>query len=172
MLARALASLVPLAVVFSMLYFAGYTPDLGLGSDHPEMTQEVEDGLRDEVKAKRPKVPQGPQIQKPSWLVLGGEAVAESRAAARATTAKKATSCASKQAMPNLVGMDAEEAQELMDRRGALAFYKTDVTGRRRALLWDRNWLVVRQSPDVCTQIDKDTTVDVWTKKKTDTWVG
>lgn len=50
-------------------------------------------------------------------------------------------------AMPDVVCVDLQDAQDRIQRAGVLFSRSRDATGRGRAQLWDRSWVVVAQQP-------------------------
>lgn len=70
--------------------------------------------------------------------------------------------------MPDLRGMDVQLAQDTMQAMDVWAFLKHDATEKNRVMLWDRNWIVVRQDPRPCMFVDGRTTVSVWGRKRGD----
>jgi len=57
--------------------------------------------------------------------------------------------------MPNVVCMGLQEAQNEIQDRGVFYSRSEDATGKGRMQLWDRNWIVTRQSPRAGTPIDE-----------------
>lgn len=69
-------------------------------------------------------------------------------------------------AMPNVVGMNHQAAQDLLQSKGIYGLAEEDATGQGRLLVWDRNWEVVRQSIKPGTKIDPATaTITLYSKK-------
>ncbi|MBU8820526.1 hypothetical protein [Mycolicibacterium goodii] len=65
--------------------------------------------------------------------------------------------------MPNLIGMDLQGAQDAIQSvtRGAVWFSSsTDLTGRGRAQLSDRNWQVCTSTPPPGARFTVDTDID------------
>lgn len=68
--------------------------------------------------------------------------------------------------VPNVVGRNHQEAQDYLQSLGFYGLAEEDATGQGRALLWDRNWVVVRQSPKAGTLADPETaTITLYSKK-------
>lgn len=67
--------------------------------------------------------------------------------------------------VPDVVGKDHQLAQDTMQAAGLYNLAEEDATGQGRALLWDRNWVVVSQSPPAGTLVAEDTTVILRSKK-------
>lgn len=62
----------------------------------------------------------------------------------------EATETATTQAgalMPNVVCMDLQDAQDEIQHHGVFLSRSVDATGEGRRQVWDRNWVVVEQSP-------------------------
>ena len=57
--------------------------------------------------------------------------------------------------MPNVICMGLQEAQDEIQDRGVFYSRSEDATGQGRMQLWDRNWIVIRQSPRAGTPIDE-----------------
>lgn len=67
--------------------------------------------------------------------------------------------------VPKVVGMNHQEAQDLLQAAGFYMLAERDATGQDRMLVWDRNWVVVRQSPEAGTRIALDATITLYSKK-------
>ncbi|WP_244406498.1 hypothetical protein [Patulibacter medicamentivorans] len=67
--------------------------------------------------------------------------------------------------VPNVVGKDHQLGQDTMQAAGLYNLSEEDATGKGRALLWDRNWVDVRQSPSAGRCVSPDTTVILYAKK-------
>jgi cytochrome bd-type quinol oxidase subunit 1 len=67
--------------------------------------------------------------------------------------------------VPDVVGRDHQYAQDTMQAAGLYNLAEEDATGQGRALLWDRNWVVVAQSPAAGSRVDEDTTIILRSKK-------
>ena len=68
--------------------------------------------------------------------------------------------------VPNVVGRNHQEAQDYLQSLGFYGLAEEDSTGQGRALLFDRNWQVVRQSPKAGTMADPETaTITLYSKK-------
>ncbi|TCN49852.1 hypothetical protein EV641_114135 [Rhodococcus sp. SMB37] len=63
------------------------------------------------------------------------------------TPSSKAASAQSAAIMPNVVCMDLQAAQDTIQAAGVFYSRSVDATGEGRAQVWDRNWVVVEQSP-------------------------
>lgn len=60
--------------------------------------------------------------------------------------------------VPDVVGEDHQFAQDAMQAAGLYNLAEVDATGQGRLLLWDRNWVVVAQSPTPGS-VSEDTTI-------------
>ncbi|WP_141578716.1 hypothetical protein [Actinomadura sp. WMMA1423] len=67
--------------------------------------------------------------------------------------------------VPNVVGHNHQTAQNEMQAAGFFMLAEEDATGQGRMLLWDRNWVVVRQSPRAGTKASPESTVTLYSKK-------
>jgi hypothetical protein len=85
-------------------------------------------------------------------------------AAAVATTSAPAI----QKAVPNVVGMNHQTAQDTLQAAGFYNLAEEDATGQGRLLILDRNWHVVSQSPAAGTVIGTDAQVMLRSKKYTD----
>ena len=61
--------------------------------------------------------------------------------------------------VPDVVGEDHQFAQDAMQAAGLYNLAEVDATGQGRLLLWDRNWVVVAQSPTPGSVVSEDTTI-------------
>ena len=67
--------------------------------------------------------------------------------------------------VPNVVGEDHQYAQDTMQAAGLYNLAEEDATGQGRLLLWDRNWVVVSQSPAAGTRVADDATIILRSKQ-------
>ncbi|WP_245788121.1 PASTA domain-containing protein [Amycolatopsis marina] len=67
--------------------------------------------------------------------------------------------------LPDVVGMNHQRAQDTMQAAGFYALREVDASGQGRALVWDRNWVVVSQSPEGGADVPVDTVVTLNSKK-------
>ncbi|MFD0684389.1 PASTA domain-containing protein [Actinomadura fibrosa] len=79
-------------------------------------------------------------------------------ATAKAPAAKKIK-------VPNVVGHNHQAAQNEMQAVGLYMLAEKDATGQGRLLLWDRNWVVVKQSPEAGRRVTEQTTITLYSKK-------
>lgn len=70
--------------------------------------------------------------------------------------------------VPNVVGKNHQEAQDALQAAGFYQLGEEDATGQRRALIVDRNWVVVEQIPQGGTVLDPKEKVTLRSKKYTD----
>jgi hypothetical protein len=106
-------------------------------------------------EAPAPAAPQGAQRE-----------AEPDRAPARAEEPAVSDSVAgSSVTVPDVVGEDHQLAQDTLQAAGLYLLDEQDCTGQDRALLWDRNWVVVRQSPVAGSNVSADTTITLCSKK-------
>ncbi|GAA2145733.1 PASTA domain-containing protein [Actinomadura napierensis] len=67
--------------------------------------------------------------------------------------------------VPNVVGHNHQKAQNEMQAHGLYMLAEKDATGQGRMLLWDRNWVVVRQTPHAGTLVKSTATITLYSKK-------
>lgn len=67
--------------------------------------------------------------------------------------------------VPNVVGKNHQLAQDTLQEAGLFVLTEEDATGQGRALLFDRNWVVVRQSPKAGSKVSEDRTIKLFSKK-------
>lgn len=67
--------------------------------------------------------------------------------------------------VPNVVGKNHQLAQDTLQEAGLYMLAEEDATGQGRALLFDRNWVVVRQSPKGGSKVSEDRTIKLFSKK-------
>jgi hypothetical protein len=68
-------------------------------------------------------------------------------------------------AVPDVVGLDHQLAQDTMQAAGLYDLAEEDASGQGRLLLWDRNWTVVSQDPAAGTLVNEDRTITLRSKK-------
>ena len=68
-------------------------------------------------------------------------------------------------AVPDVVGMDHQLAQDTMQAAGLYNLTEEDATGQDRMLIWDRNWTVVEQDPSAGAMVGEDQTIILSSKK-------
>nr|WP_199487231.1 PASTA domain-containing protein [Actinomadura spongiicola] len=61
--------------------------------------------------------------------------------------------------------MNHQKAQNAMQAVGLFRLMEEDATGQGRLLLWDRNWVVVKQRPRAGTRVTENTTITLYSKK-------
>ncbi|MEU8118154.1 PASTA domain-containing protein [Spirillospora sp. NPDC049024] len=64
-----------------------------------------------------------------------------------------------------MVGRNHQTAQNELHAAGFFMLAEKDATGRGRMLLWDRNWVVVRQSPRAGAKVGPESTITLYSKK-------
>lgn len=57
--------------------------------------------------------------------------------------------------IPNVVCMNLQDAQDTIQAAGVFYSKSVDATGAGRAQVWDRNWIVVEQTPAAGVDIDE-----------------
>ena len=87
--------------------------------------------------------------------------------AAGGATSSTAAAATTKR-VPNVVGMNHQSAQNRLQARGFHNLRERDCTGRGRLLLFDRNWRVVRQSPEAGRRVRTDRTITLCSVKYAD----
>jgi FlaG/FlaF family flagellin (archaellin) len=75
-------------------------------------------------------------------------------------------SSSTKITVPDVVGMDHQDAQNKMQDVGLYNLDEEDATGQGRMLIIDHNWEVVRQKPAAGSKVSEDTTILLISKKK------
>ncbi|SFW77658.1 PASTA domain-containing protein [Amycolatopsis australiensis] len=95
----------------------------------------------------------------------GGPAPAPTRAG---TTAAPATTSAALIKVPDVSGMNHQDAQDTMHRAGLHHLREVDGTGQGRMLVVDRNWVQTGQDPAAGTEVPPDTVITLTAVKYTD----
>ncbi|MGI5170690.1 PASTA domain-containing protein [Spirillospora sp. CA-253888] len=90
---------------------------------------------------------------------------APSAPSAPETPSTPATAPVAKAKVPNVVGKNHQQAQNDLQAAGFFALTEEDATGQGRMLVWDRSWVVVRQSPRAGTKASTNTTITLSSKK-------
>ncbi|MFI6485780.1 PASTA domain-containing protein [Nonomuraea sp. NPDC050663] len=67
--------------------------------------------------------------------------------------------------LPDVVGMNLQEAQDMMQASGFYVLNDKDATGQNRFQVYDRNWIVTEQSPKAGKKVPMDTPVTLWAMK-------
>jgi hypothetical protein len=70
--------------------------------------------------------------------------------------------------VPNVVGMNHQAAQNRLQALGFRNLRERDCKGRGRLLLFDRNWRVVRQSPEAGRRVRTNQAITLCSVKYTD----
>ncbi|MET8853966.1 PASTA domain-containing protein [Amycolatopsis sp. NPDC004625] len=88
------------------------------------------------------------------------------------TTTPPASASASPSAslikVPDVSGMNHQDAQNAMQRAGLYNLREVDGTGQGRALVIDRNWVQTGQTPAPGTEVTPDTVITLTAVKYTD----
>lgn len=72
---------------------------------------------------------------------------------------------ADKQKLPNVVGMNLQAGQDALQAAGFYFLNDQDATGQGRFQVYDRNWVVTRQTPAAGRKVSLDTKVTLYAKK-------
>lgn len=75
---------------------------------------------------------------------------------------------AAKKRVPDVVGMNHQAAQDRLQASGFFNLRERDCTGRRRLLLVDRNWRVLRQSPTAGRRVSTSRAITLCSVKYSD----
>ncbi|WP_035305711.1 PASTA domain-containing protein [Actinokineospora inagensis] len=70
--------------------------------------------------------------------------------------------------IPNVVGMDHQDAQDTLQKAGFYYLTEEDATGKGRQLIIDHNWVVVEQVPPAGKVVPQSDKILLRSKKKTD----
>lgn len=100
-------------------------------------------------------------------LVAACAAIGTGAAQAGGTPATTAMAAAKKR-VPNVVGMNHQAAQNRLQASGFFKLRERDCTGRRRLLVFDRNWRVVRQSPTAGRRVSTSRAITLCSVKYSD----
>jgi beta-lactam-binding protein with PASTA domain len=68
--------------------------------------------------------------------------------------------------VPNVVGENHRYAQDTLQDAGFYALDERDCSGQGRLLLWDRNWVVRKQSPAPGSRVSVDRTITLCSVKE------
>lgn len=85
------------------------------------------------------------------------EPVAQQPVAGDTQPAPNPGSAADTVAVPGVVGMDLQLAQDTMQAAGLYLLTEVDASGQDRLPMWDRGWTVIGQSPAAGTVVPDDT---------------
>ncbi|MFC4120452.1 PASTA domain-containing protein [Nonomuraea zeae] len=70
-----------------------------------------------------------------------------------------------KKRVPNVVGMNLQTGQDTLQAAGFYVLDDQDATGQGRLQIYDRNWVVTRQSPIAGRTVTPDTLITLYAKK-------
>jgi hypothetical protein len=84
------------------------------------------------------------------------------------TAAPASTTAAGLITVPDVSGMNHQDAQDRMQAAGLYNLREVDGTGQGRALVADRNWVQVAQDPLAGSKVPKDTVITLTAIKYTD----
>jgi hypothetical protein len=79
--------------------------------------------------------------------------------------AKEPEEAAEKKTLPDVVGMNLQKGQDTMQAAGFLLLNDKDATGQNRLQVYDRNWVVTKQSPAAGRKVPVDTLITLYAKK-------
>ncbi|MEU7749826.1 PASTA domain-containing protein [Nonomuraea sp. NPDC052129] len=100
---------------------------------------------------------------------VAGSDQAPTATATKATKAKKPSPTteakASKKKLPNVVGMNLQAGQDRLQAAGFYILNDKDATGQNRFQVYDRNWVVTRQSPAGGSRVSTSTLITLYAKK-------
>ena len=68
--------------------------------------------------------------------------------------------------LPDVTGMNLQAAQDLLQAQGFYVLDDQDATGQNRLQVFDRNWVVVRQTPAAGKRVPTTTKVVLYAKKR------
>jgi beta-lactam-binding protein with PASTA domain len=90
-----------------------------------------------------------------------GRSVTTSSSASTSTSAARVK-------VPDVSGMNHQDAQDTMQRAGLYNLREVDGTGQGRMLVLDRNWVQTGQDPAAGTEVPADTVITLTAVKYTD----
>lgn len=67
--------------------------------------------------------------------------------------------------VPNLVGVNHQDAQDRLQALGLYNLHEEDATGQGRFLFFDSNWVVVRQQPAPGRRVGENAPITLFSKK-------
>jgi hypothetical protein len=79
--------------------------------------------------------------------------------------AKGHKSTPERKVLPNVVGMNLQQGQDAMQASGFYILDDQDATGQNRLQVYDRNWVVTKQTPAAGRKVPTDTPVILYAKK-------
>jgi hypothetical protein len=85
-----------------------------------------------------------------------------------ASTSSSASASAKLIKVPDVSGMNHQDAQNAMQRAGLYNLREVDGTGQGRALVIDRNWVQTAQDPPPGTEVAPDAVITLTAVKYTD----
>jgi hypothetical protein len=78
---------------------------------------------------------------------------------------KDGTSDPERKTLPNVVGMNLQQGQDAMQAAGFYLLDDQDASGQNRFQVYDRNWVVTRQTPAAGRKVPTDTPIVLYAKK-------
>ncbi|MGW0586412.1 PASTA domain-containing protein [Streptosporangium sp. NPDC002607] len=79
--------------------------------------------------------------------------------------AEEKEAAAEKKVLPDVVGMNLQEGQDTMQAAGFYILNDKDATGQNRFQVYDRNWVVTKQTPAAGRKVTVDTLITLYAKK-------
>jgi beta-lactam-binding protein with PASTA domain len=107
----------------------------------------------------------GTQAPAPAVTVTQAAPTVIETAKPSASDAATPADAAQKKRLPNVVGKNLQAAQDTMQAAGFYLLSDKDATGQGRFQVYDRNWVVVRQTPAAGRRVALSTLVTLWAKK-------
>ncbi|GLY41981.1 PASTA domain-containing protein [Amycolatopsis sp. NBRC 101858] len=85
-----------------------------------------------------------------------------------ASTSTSASATAKRVKVPDVSGMNHQDAQDAMQKAGLYNLREVDGTGQGRMLVLDRNWVQTAQDPPAGTEVAADAVITLTAIKYTD----
>ncbi|MGN9845287.1 PASTA domain-containing protein [Nonomuraea sp. H19] len=80
-------------------------------------------------------------------------------------TGSPAEPAAEEKKLPDVVGMNLQEGQDTLQAAGFYVLNDKDATGQNRLQVFDRNWVITKQSPAAGRKVSTDTLITLYAKK-------
>ena len=80
-------------------------------------------------------------------------------------TSSPAKAATDKKRLPNVVGMNLQAGQDTLQAADFYVLNDKDATGQNRLQIFDRNWVITRQSPAAGRMVSTDTLITLYAKK-------
>jgi beta-lactam-binding protein with PASTA domain len=144
----------------------------GSGNEEVSSAQQAQEASLEAAKADAEKAKA--EAEKAKAEAEKAKAEAQAAQAAASTTpeaqapalAGPADPVAGPVAVPDVIGLDHQLAQDTMQAAGLYNLSEEDATGAGRLMVLDRNWVVVEQVPAAGTKVAEDATITLRSKKK------